>query len=278
MTTSITVPSLTREATSDPNLLRKRKRDDMNREEVMEMFNMLKKEQDERFEALMKKVQSGIDLHSEQNQEISKSIEFFGKKYDEMAARLESLEREKSVDRKYILALESRLEHLDRSLRSTSIEVRNVPKKIGETKEDLLNLVKKTGSALSIPLQQAEVRDVYRINTKSETNQPIIAEFTTVFTRDKFIGNIKAYNKKYNTTKFSTSNLKVEGPSKPIYISESLSPQTKKLFFLAREFAKGNDFRFCWATRGRIYLRRADGAPLIQVNNESDLENIKPSK
>lgn len=275
-TDSIIVPILSRDATSDPNItVRKRRTEEISRGEVLEMFSQLKKEQDDKFSALMNKVQDGIQTHTEQNKTILSSIDFLGQKYDEMVSRIDSLEREKSADRKYIQILEARMDQLDRSLRSSSIEVRNVPKKTGESKEDLLNLIGRVGSALSVPLHQAVVRDVYRINTKNETNQPIVAEFTSVILRDKIVGSVKAYNKKYTTTKFSTSNLKLEGPMKPIFISESLAPQTKKLFFMAREFAKGNGFKFCWASRGRVYLRRSDGAPLVKVNNESDLESVK---
>ncbi|KOB68765.1 Zinc finger DNA binding protein [Operophtera brumata] len=273
---SIAVPTLSRDATSDPNItLRRRKREEFSREDVSEMFSLFKQEQDQRFTALLNKIQDGIQTHTEQNAKILSSIDFLGQKYDEMVSRIDSLEREKSADRKYIQSLEARLDQLDRSLRGSSIEVRNVPKKAGESKEDLLNLIAKVGGALNVPVQQTEVRDVYRINTKSETNQPIVAEFTSVILRDKIVSSVKSYNKKYTTTKFSTSNLKLEGPTKPIFISESLAPQTKKLFFMAREFAKSSDFKFCWASRGKIYLRRSDGAALIKVNNESDLENLK---
>lgn len=191
-----------------------------------------------------------------------------------MMLKINSLEQENVADRKYIRSLEARIELMDRNLHSASIEVRNVPKKGGETKDDLLNLIKNVGNAVSVPVQSAEVRDVFRINTKNEKNQPIVAEFSTVLLRDKIVGAVKAYNKKYSTSKFSTSNLKLEGPLKPVFVSESLTMQAKKLFFQAREFAKGNSFKYCWASRGKIYLRRAEGVPLIRVNSESDLDNL----
>lgn len=280
MTATIPVPSISRELTSsEPNItMRKRKGegcDVISRAEILGMFSKLQKQQDEKFSALMNRVQGGINTHTEQNKEISSSIEFLGQKYDEMVTRINTLEQEKSADRKYIQDLEIRMEQMERSLRSSSIEVRNVPKKDGETKEDLLNIIKKVGNALSVPVQAAEVRDVYRINTKSEKSQPIVAELSTVVLKDKIVMSVKSYNKKYVTCKFSTSNLKLECPPKPIFVSESLTAQVKRLFFLAREFAKGNNFKYCWASRGKIYLRRSDGAPLVKINNGNDLENLK---
>lgn len=260
---------------SDPNM-RKRKRDEeVTRSEILEMFSLLKKEQDEKFTALMNKVERGINTNTEQYKDITCSIDFLGQKYDDLLKKINVLEEEKSADRKYINFLENRLDQMDRSLRSSCVEIRNVPKnKNGETKEDLRDIVNKVGQALNISFQSTEIRDVYRINTKKENNQPIVAELSSVFTRDKIIASVKNYNKNHQTSKFNTSNLKIAGPPKPVYVSENLTMATKKLFYQSREFAKANCFKYCWTSRGRIYLRRADGAPFIRVNNENDLSNI----
>lgn len=262
-------------ATSEPNINRPMKRplDEISKTEVSDMFEQLVKQQEKRFTAIINEVRDGIRIHTEQNKDISGSIDFLGKKYDAMLARIDVLEKEKFADRKYIQSLESRLEQAERSLRSSSIEVRNVPKKSGETKADLMDLVKNIGSALNVPVQKTDIRDVYRINNKSE-NQPIIAEFTSVMLKESIVGSTKVYNKTYKTSKFSTSNLKIQGPSKPVFISECLPAKTKKLFFLAREFAKQNGYKYCWTTRGQVYLRRADGSSLVKINNESDLEAL----
>lgn len=263
---------------SEPNITQRRRRkndEESTGQEVLELFKSLKKEQDEKFEALMNKVQSGINKHTEQNANIVSSIEFLSQKYEEAISRINTLEQKISSDEKYIRSLETKLELMDRSLHSSSIEVRNVPKKTAETKEDLLNMVKTVGDALNLQIQPSEIRDVYRINTKNEANQAIVAQFSTVVLRDKIIGNVKAYNKKYKTSKFSTTNLKIEGPPKPIFVSESLTMQAKKLFFLAREFSKINNYKYCWVSRGKIYLRRTDGSTLIRINKESDLETLK---
>jgi uncharacterized protein YoxC len=262
-------------AVSDPNItMRKRKReDDISRSEILEMFSLLKKEQDEKFTALMNKIQSGINTNTEQYKDITCSIDFLGQKYDDLLKKINALEDEKSADRKYINFLEHRIEQMDRSVRCSSIEIRNVPKNTnGETKENLRNIIINVGQALNVPLQPTEIRDVYRINTKKESNQPIVAELSSIFTRDKIIASVKTYNKKYSTNKFSTSNLKVDGPAKPVYISENLTMATKKLFFQSREFAKANGFKYCWTSRGKIYLRKSDGASFIRVNHEKDLK------
>lgn len=264
-------------ASSEPNITqRKRKRGDEHiREEMLEMFSTLKKEQDEKFNTLMQKVESGIKKHTEQNTSILTSIDFLAQKYDEMTTKLNKLVQKSSQDEKYIQLLEARLESMERRLQSSCLEVRNIPKKNGETKTDLLNIVTKIGEALNVPIQPSEVRDVYRINTKNENNKPIVAQLCTVPLRDNIIKSVKDYNKKYTTTKFNTSNLKIEGPSKPIFISEGLTTQAKKLFFHAREFAKENNYKYCWTTRGVIYLRRVDGGPLLRLNKESDMEQLK---
>lgn len=286
----ITVPVLTHDhASSEPNVaMRKRKRSDQtSKEEITDMlsviqleqdakFTALMKEQNEKFTALMRTVQAGISTHTEQNKEIVSSVDFLGQKYEEMVLRVHTIEQEKIADRKYIRSLEDRLEQLERNQHSSSIEVRNVPKKTGETKSDLLKIISSVGNALNISIQPSEVRDVYRINNKNDLNQPIVANLSTVILRDKIIGSVKDYNKKYVSNKFNTANLKLGGPTKPVFVSESLTVKAKKLFFLAREFAKQNNYKYCWPSHGKIYLRRTDGAPLTRINCDSDLESLNP--
>lgn len=109
------MPIISKEhAASDPNItVRKHKKEGINRDEILEMFDVLKKEQDSKFTALMCKIQAGIDTHTKQNNDISKSIDFLGQKYDEMVSRIDTLERQKSEDRKYIQLLETRIDQMD---------------------------------------------------------------------------------------------------------------------------------------------------------------------
>lgn len=243
----------------------KRKSDDITRSEILDLFTSLKEDQDLKFSAILNSIN-----------DVKVSMDCMSRKYDEALQRIDLLEESKKSQDTKIQFLENKIEILERYTRGTSIELRNVPQTTKETKEDLRNIIQKTAEALRVPLDSSsDIKDVYRINSKSEV-KPIIADFTTVFARDSFLTSYKNFNKVHSLEKLSTVTLCISGPSKPVYISENLTQKDRKLYFLAREFAKSYGYAFCWTSFGRIYLRKEEGSPQVRIFSEGDLDNLKP--
>lgn len=115
----------------------------------------------------------------------------------------------------------------------------------------------------------SEVKDAFRINNKDAAKRTVIVDFTSVLLEEKFVSKYRKGIKENN--RLTTEKLRISGPSKPIFISENLTAKLKKLFFLAREHAKANDFKYCWVSNGKIFLRKREGGPLMRVNSEADL-------
>lgn len=137
----------------------------------------------------------------------------------------------------------------------------------------MLHTVTNILKTIHVDIQPLEVRDVFRITTRDPENKTIILDLTSVLMKQKIIEKIKKYNKQ--NSKLTTETLKISGPVKPIFISENLSPKKKRLFFQARDYAKVNNFKYCWVSNGKIFLRKQDGAPLHLIKCESDLKLIK---
>lgn len=70
-----------------------------------------------------------------------------------------------------------------------------------------------------------------------------------------------------------TSHIKLNGPSKSRYISEYLTFNAKKLYYLARDYA--NHFSYCWTSNGGMFLRKFEGSFIIKINSEGDLASVK---
>ncbi|XP_013195979.1 uncharacterized protein LOC106139142 [Amyelois transitella] len=204
---------------------------------------------------------SSVTEIKEQNNDIRNSVEFVSARYDEIATR------------EYIKQLEAKVENLERQLKSSSIELRNIPSQINETKEDLINIVKAAGTALDLHVETSTIKDVYRVHGKTN-NKTIVAELNSVVLKENLIKAVKNHNKKNPEKKFSTANLKVEGPSIPVYLSESLPAKSRKLFYLARNTASASGFKYCWTHNGRVFLRKTDGSPLIRVECEEDINSL----
>jgi hypothetical protein len=226
---------------------------------IMEMFGDLK---------------SSIEVIKEQNTRLQESMDFTSAKYDDLMNTMSRYEKEKEEDRNYIKLLEEKLEQMEKHNKDTSIEIRNIPKPDAETKKDLLKIVTEAFKVINTPIQESEVKDVFRVGSK-RSNSNIIMDFTSVLTKEKVLANLKTFNAKNKPNRLNTEHLKLKGPKTPIFISENFTTRTKRIFFLAREAAVRNKYTFCWTSYGRIFVRKEEGAKHLQIKNEDDLKKME---
>lgn len=247
--------------------------------ELKNMFQALSEEQNKHFTEL----QATVNNLKEQNEVLTKSVETMSSKYDEFLNKITKLEKERKEDKKVIHyleekieLLEDKIENFERGQKSSGIEIRNMPIQKQETKDDLSKLVIDLGKAIKVDIQTSNIRDIFRIKGKSGTINPIIVDFASVITKEKYVLGVKKYNKLHDDNKLSTAALQMEGPVKPIYVAESLTAKTRRLFFLARDFCNTNDYDYCWTSHGRVYLRKKEGTPAVRLVHESELMELAP--
>ena len=221
-------------------------------------------------------MQCNLDEIKSQNTELKSTVEFLSGRYGDLLTKVALLESDKRNTLDYVGYLEEKVEIMERNSKSSSLEIRNVLKKPHESKDDLINIVKNLGTAVNTEIQIGELRDVYRLtsNRKPHADGPITAEFTSTIIKDKLLCNIKKYNRDHKTNRLNSSNIKMPGNG-PIFISESLTTKARKLFHQAREFSKLNDYAYHWTSHGKVYLKKADGAPAKRITQESDFEGLK---
>lgn len=237
--------------------------------EMRALFTDLKEKQDQK----MEKIYSAIEEIKTQNNDIRASVEFLSIKYDTLLNEIHDVKEECKENQNYTMALEEKIDKLEKNARSTCIEIKNIPVNSSESKDCLIKNLRDLGQVLSVPIQAHDVKDVFRIGSKDPKNKIIIAEFTSSLMKEQIIRMYRKFNK--GPSKLSTENLKLSGPAKPIFISENLTAKMKRLFYLAREFAKSNGYSYCWSSNGKIFIREKEGAPLHLVKEESDLNLIK---
>lgn len=254
----------------------KRTRGDVQEVEMktfMEEMRTMMANQEKKLKCFETTFKDSIKEISNQNKDIKASIEFISNMYEEMRMKLENCEQQQKKDRLYIKALEDRLDNVERGMRTSSFEVRNIPQKDTESKDDLIKIVQNIGSVLNTPIETSEIKELFRTKKRNSTNSPIIVELTTVLKKEKIIGSVKKY-KQEKRDLIKTTQISIDGPAVPIHISENLSFKMKRLHFLAREFARTNEYKYCWTSNGNIYIRKTDGQAALRLNNEIDLENL----
>ncbi|CAG4943385.1 unnamed protein product [Colias eurytheme] len=156
------------------------------------------------------------------------------------------------------------------------IEIRNIPPTPAAT-ADLLSVVNKTCDSLDVPIQLSDIKDVSKIINKFNQKKPsatVLVDFTTISIKNKILSKVKEFNKTNTHNKFNSQHIGIPGPVVPIYITESLTAKTRKLFYLARQFANVHGYKFCWTTNGRVYMRKTDGGQHIHIKEENQLRQL----
>lgn len=240
--------------------------------EMRILFANLSSKNEEKFNSL----QCSIDAFNSGLADMRKSFEFLTSKHEALIADYAVVVKEKAEDRRYIIALEDQIEILQRKSRNSTIELRNIPQiNNSETKHNLCELLANIGNATNFKVMENDIKDIYRVNTKKEVNRPIIVELASTMKKDTVLSSVKRFNKgKKKEDKLHSRHIKLEGPPKPIFVSECLTQRAKGLFYLARDFAKTHSYSYCWTTNGIIYLRQRDNSPHIRVNKEEDLKKL----
>lgn len=240
--------------------------------ELRKIIEDLKTQQADKFD----KLKSSMDSVLEQNREINNSMKYLSDKYDDLLNNMNKLQQENKQHISQIKSLEAKLEHVDKKWRATSIELRNIPRSESESKESLVEITKLLGSVIKVPIQDSYIRDVFRLNIKDKPDGPIVVDFNSALQKENFIKASRNYNRENVLGKrLSTANLKIKGDSKPIFIGESLTTKTKHLYYMARTFAKNNNFNSCYTSYGKVYLRRNPNESRILIDSEEMLENLR---
>lgn len=210
------------------------------------------------------------------NLNIENSVEFLSQQNEELHRKINQMELQSTKDREYIHILEDRLEDLQRNNRKTCLEIKNVPKKPQENKNDLVDMVVNLSKNIDCEIQKSEIRDVFRVQGKRDgpKNTPIIVETSSTMIKTGILKACKSYNIK-NKEKLRAKVLNITSEEEtPIFVSEQLTAKGARLYFLARELHKTKQYKFCWTSFGKVYVRRDENSPVILINHESQITQL----
>lgn len=229
-----------------------------------------------------------VSLHNELKSirndmlEVKESLNYFSKEYEDLkrehdlsVKKIKLLEEEKDSMKVTITNLQGRLDNMEQRARQCNVEIQCVP----ESKhENLPRIVSQICKVVDCKLKEENVTNVTRIakiDRKNPRPRSIIVEFDNFRNRDTFLAASINYNKKNPTNKLNSTNIGISGERKAIFIVEHLSPTNKALHAAARIKAKEMKYDFVWVRKGRIFVRKNEGADPILIKNMDGLKNIK---
>lgn len=199
---------------------------------------------------------------------------------EEFQKKIEKLETQSKKDREYINILEDKIEDLQRTSRKTSLEIKNVPRKPSENRDDLISMITSLSKNIDLDLCARDIKDIFRTQPRndSEKNPPIILELGSTILKSDLLKKSKQFYTK-NKCKLQAKHLGITmSEDTPIYVSEQLTAKGARLFFLARDLAKSNGYRYCWTTFGRVFIRKDDTSKIICIQSEPQVHQLLQQK
>lgn len=195
---------------------------------------------------------------------------------EEFQKKIDNLESQSKKDRQYITLLEDKIEDLQRSSCKTKIEIKNVPRKTAESREDLIHMMTCLSKNINLDLCPRDIKDIFRTKTRNdrEKSPNIIVELGSALLRTDMLKKTKEFNIK-NKSKLQAKHLGfTTNEDTPVYLSEQLTAKGARLFFLSRDLVRNKKFKYCWTAFGRVFVRKDDTSKIICIQNEAQVHQL----
>lgn len=232
-----------------------------------------------------------------ENLETKKSLEFISSKYDElikkmelvltnskkMEEKIETLESTMTILQTRIQSLEIDSENKCREANLKCLEFRGIPENKEESPDTLKGIIYNISKTTNCSIGSKDIEAIYRVTRREKPTQTkdikprtVIVKLTSETHKENLYSAIKNFNhSEIIEGKMNTSLIGMSGPKNPIYVSEHLTLQAKRLWFLARQLARKHGYRYVWTKAGRIFAKKCDNSRPIMIDSEQKLTYIK---
>lgn len=242
------------------------------KEEMRELMTSFISEQKKEYGEITHKLKT----IQQTNTNIEQSVSLLAAQNEDFRKKIELLETQTKKDREYIHILEDKIEDLQRTTRKTSMELKNVPRKSSENRDDLINMMLSLSKTVNLDMCVRDIKDIFRLKSRNdkEKNPPIIVELGSTLMRTDLLKKTKEFNIK-NKTKLQAKHLGLtSSEDSPIYIAEHMTSKGARLFFLSRDLAKTKNYKYCWTAFGRVFVRKDDTSKIICIQNEAQVHQL----
>lgn len=212
-------------------------------------------------------------------QSLKESLNFYSEKHEETCktiqemtsdiSRMNIIDQDVCLLRNKIDGLQFDLNYYQQRERITNLEITGIPQK---TNEDLKDYIIKISKVAKTQLTQDDIIMINRVEPRSKIpGRPkvIVAKLATTLLRDSIISGIR------KNRGLTTIDIGLPGDSRPIYVNEHLTPLNKSLYGKTREAAKKSGYRYVWVKNGKIFVRKDDTHPALNIKSTTDVEKIK---
>lgn len=214
--------------------------------------------------------------------EIKNAIESQNQRLNQLEARISLLETKAdkiqplstiaSNIESTIAQLEAKIADRDQALLSNDVEVAGCSE---EVDENCTRLVVALSKRLGVDLDEKDIVFAGRVGPmrKADTDgapglpRPLVVRLARRAPRDALL---QAARKRG----VNTDDLKLPGPTRPLYINERLTRHNRLLFLKVKALARDAKLKYVWIRDARIFVRQEQGKPRYRIRTESDFSNF----
>lgn len=217
--------------------------------------------------------------------EISKSIEFLSKGFDEVKSFKPAMEKDLKKLSTQLQEISMRVYVIDEAIEDIykysyqynvkifGIPQRNRRESALESADICLKLFSKIG-VNSISLSDIDI--AHRVPNRRPSNFPpaIVCKFTRRLAKEQVMGHKK------EASKIDVNDVIGHGfGSSPqentrVKIFDHLTPRAQEILRKAKQFQKDNDYKYCWTTNSVIYLKEDDDSRAVKITSMDILDTL----
>lgn len=194
------------------------------------------------------------------------SVKFMSEDYDKLQTELKyctesnrSLSKENESLKQLVSDLSVRVNLIEQHSRQQNIEINGVPE---NKSENLVKTVIQIGNAVGNAIKEEDILSAVRVRKLDPVNnnpRAVVVKLRSTVTRDEILTSVMNFNKRHTNEKLNSKHLGYGGSTKPIFVSEHLSPLNKKIHAATRKAATTKGYKYVWVRDGKVLIRKADG-------------------
>ncbi|XP_045768885.1 uncharacterized protein LOC123869855 [Maniola jurtina] len=241
---------------------------------------------------MLKEVSIKLEAHyktlTEKTTKIEESINYLSGQYDAVLGKMTTMEKniktleqqrdqllqENSSIRNRLTYLDAKVEDLETRGRSCNIEIRGIPE---TDNENLPTIMEKICNLIGMNFDLSEYQTFFRTGKSMPGKvRPIVVIFKSNLRRNDLLRLTKEYNKKCKdqSTRLKTDYLNLNLNSQAFYISEHLTLAAKRLLALSKQAAKKNNYKYCWFSNNKIFVKKQEKSTPIIIKSEDQINKI----
>lgn len=227
-------------------------------------------------------VDAKIDKLSEEQACIVKDVMDLKSTNTATSSKIQFVSQDVEVLRATVADLSDQLRFKEQQERINNLEIAGIPSIKGE---NLTNIIHNIARKINFAITTTDIDFIHRVRrfnsnksnvgtgesaANNATSIPnIIVKFTQRKRKNDMLAAVRVRRG------LTTADAGLDGPAKPIFISDHLTPLNKQLYKRARLLAKEYDYKYVWLSGCKILLRKSDTSKIMCVSSDIDLAKIK---